>query len=250
MPSPGFETRGRDWYKNAIAKGDALVSAAYKAATGDTVVTIAAPYSFPNGKLAGVLGMDINLSVLTRVIENSTIGLTGYIILVQDDGTILANPKNKNSNFSKISSLKVPAFANLDEMKNSAKEVSIGDKTYLATVYTSPQLGYHFIGLITKDEAMGKAFFIQKLVAILAVILVVFFSLLGLWLANSIVNPLNRVAALVQEIEREGDLTKRLVIEKDDEVGSLAGLFNSFIEKLYSIIKELTPIPASGNNEA
>ncbi len=250
MPSAGFETRGRSWYKNAIHKGDTIITPAYQSGLGYGVVTIATPYFFSNGKVAGVLGMDVDMTSLSRVIENSTIGETGYIILVQEDGTILANPRNKESNFKKLSSLKIPAFANLKEMENSVREVVIGDETYLATVYISPQLNYRFIGLIAKKEVMENSSFMQKIMLILAVVLVIFFSLLGLWLANGIITPLNKVAVLVQGIQEERDLTKRLTIEKDDEVGSLARLFNSFIERLHNIIKELKKDSINLNNSA
>ncbi len=250
MPSAGFETRGRGWYKNALAKKGAIISSAYKSAIGGSVVTVATPYSFNNGKVAGVLGMDVDLSSLAKVVENSSIGETGYIILVQEDGTILANPRDKESIFKKISSLNVPAFNALDEMVDRAKEIVIGEETYLATAYISSQLGYRFIGLIAKNEVMARALFIQKFVIILAVVLIIFFSLLGLWLANGIVNPLSKVAALVQEIEKEGDLTKRISVERDDEVGSLAQLFNAFIENLHRIIEELKKDSSSLNNSA
>ncbi len=250
MPSPGFETRGRGWYKSALSKGGTIVSSAYESAIGTSVVTIATPYSFPGGNTAGVLGIDIDLSSLTKVIENSTIGRTGYIILVQKDGTILANPHNKESNFKKLSSLKVPAFADLKKMEDSATEITIDKERYLATVYISPQLGYRFIGLIAKDEVMEKALFMQKVMMILAAGFILLFTLLALWLASGIVNPLNRVAVLVQEIEKGGDLTKRLTIEKDDEVGSLSRLFNAFIEKLHRIIEELRENSTNLSNSA
>ncbi len=248
MPSPGFETRGRVWYKKAINHGDTIISSAYKSVLGDIVVTIASPYLSTNGKRVGVVGMDVSLADLSEVIEGYTFGTTGYVILVQGDGTILAHPRKKESNFEKLSSLNIPAFNNLKEIEKSVTEVTIDGKTYLATVYISSQLGYSLIGLITKDEVMAKALFIQKTVIILAVCLLVFFLFLGLWLANDIVNPLNRVAVLVQDIEKEGDLTKRITVEKNDEVGSLSRLFNSFIEKLHLIIDELKKNSTDLNN--
>ncbi len=250
MPAPGFETRGRSWYKNAISQGDSIISPVYKSGLGDIVVTVASPYSFANGKVAGVIGMDVNLADLSKVIKNCTIGASGYVILVQNDGTILADPRKQENNFKNISSLDIPAFNNLKELGNNAKEVIIDGKKYLATAYISPQFDYRFIGLIAKEEVMAKAFFIQKTVGILAVCLIIFFSLLALWLANGIVTPLKKVASLVQDIEEEGDLTKRLVVEKDDEIGSLTRLFNAFIDKLHHIITELKENSTDLNNSS
>ena len=49
---------------------------------------------------------------------------------------------------------------------------------------------------------------------------------------------------------RQGDLTKRISIHSRDEIGSLAGGINSFIEKLQSILKTVTDSSASLNSIA
>ncbi len=229
----------RGWYKEAVARKDVIVTPAYQSGSGDIVVTVAAPYSLVDGQLGGVVGMDVSLSDLAEVVQNISIGSTGYVILVQNDGTILANPHDKANNFKKIDSLNVPEFADLRQMENSFKEVILNGENYLATAYISPSLGYRFIGLIAKDEVLKKALTIQKVVSVLAFVLVVFFAIIALCLASSIINPLNRVALVIQDIEKQGDLTKRLVIQREDEFGAVTKLFNIFIEKLHQIIQEL-----------
>jgi len=73
-----------------------------------------------------------------------------------------------------------------------------------------------------------------------------FFSVLILSLAFSIIMakritlPIVQTAAMLRDIsEGEGDLTKRLQIRSDDEVGELAGYFNKFVEKLQGIISQI-----------
>ncbi len=241
MPPKGMKLRPstRGWYKEAVAKGDAIVTSAYQSGSGDVVVTVAAPFSLPDGELGGVVGMDVSLSDLAEVVRNISLGSTGYVILVQDDGTILANPHNKESNFKKLDSLNILDFADLQKMENSFREITIDGQTYLATVHISSSLGYRFIGLIAKDEVLAKAIAIQKIVFVLAFVFIIFFAVVALWLANGIINPLHNVATIIKGIEKQGDLTKRLVIEKEDEFGTVARLFNIFIDKLHQIIREL-----------
>ncbi|PIE70999.1 MAG: methyl-accepting chemotaxis protein [Deltaproteobacteria bacterium] len=234
-----LDPRKRGWYKAAVLKGDVIVTPSYQSGSGDIVVTVAAPCFFADNQLVGVVGMDVSLSTLTDVVRNISIGSTGYVILAQDDGMILANPRQKKNDFKTIDSLGVAEFANLAQMENSFKEITLDGQTYLATVHSSPSLGYRFIGLITKNEILGKIVAIQKIVLALVLGFILFFTVLALWLSNSIVNPLDRVASLIQHIEEQGDLTKRLTIEKEDEIGSLAHLFNVFIEKLHQVVQEL-----------
>jgi methyl-accepting chemotaxis protein len=55
--------------------------------------------------------------------------------------------------------------------------------------------------------------------------------------------PLGQVVAGLREIaEGQGDLTKRLDVPRQDEIGELAGWFNTFIDKLHGIVGEVKGI--------
>jgi len=57
------------------------------------------------------------------------------------------------------------------------------------------------------------------------------------WIQSSIVNPVNRTLEMIKDIaEGEGDLTKRIAITTNDEIGLLGVWFNTFIEKLQEIM--------------
>ncbi len=59
-------------------------------------------------------------------------------------------------------------------------------------------------------------------------------------LVKIIIKPINSTVAMLQDIaEGDGDLTKRLVVQTNDEIGKLSGYFNTFIEKLQGIITEI-----------
>ena len=58
--------------------------------------------------------------------------------------------------------------------------------------------------------------------------------------AKNIVRPLLAITEGLKDIAQgEGDLTKRLKADSKDEVGELAGWFNTFLEKLQGIIKQI-----------
>jgi methyl-accepting chemotaxis protein len=59
-------------------------------------------------------------------------------------------------------------------------------------------------------------------------------------MARTITRPINLTVDMIKDIaEGEGDLTKRLQIDSSDEIGELAGWFNTFVEKLQNIILAL-----------
>ncbi|NLR35740.1 methyl-accepting chemotaxis protein [Aeromonas hydrophila] len=62
-------------------------------------------------------------------------------------------------------------------------------------------------------------------------------TLCGFWLVRTIVRPLLQVNQRMQDIAAgEGDLNARINLKRDDEIGSLAGSVDRFIEKLQKMI--------------
>lgn len=65
-----------------------------------------------------------------------------------------------------------------------------------------------------------------------------------------IFTPLGRLQALSQNLaEGEGDLTKRLELNRSDEVGNVAKFFNKFIEKLSNIIIAVKDLAQNLNDQ-
>ncbi|OLF52868.1 chemotaxis protein [Pseudomonas chlororaphis] len=66
-------------------------------------------------------------------------------------------------------------------------------------------------------------------------------GLLLVWLmARSVTRPILGVAQMLENIASgEGDLTRRLAYDKQDELGQLAGWFNRFLDKLQPIIADV-----------
>jgi methyl-accepting chemotaxis protein len=72
------------------------------------------------------------------------------------------------------------------------------------------------------------------LFAVIAVIIV------GVLLSNRIIMPLNRSVAMLKELASgSGDLSKRLLVTTNDEVGETAKWFNIFVEKIHGIIGKI-----------
>ena len=82
----------------------------------------------------GCVSIDVSLHSLTELIHNTPLGETGYVLLVQGDGTILANPKHAKMNMKKMSETGVPALAQLHAMKEGRAEVEMNGKAWYEVV--------------------------------------------------------------------------------------------------------------------
>ncbi|MBB1521512.1 methyl-accepting chemotaxis protein [Aquipseudomonas guryensis] len=78
-------------------------------------------------------------------------------------------------------------------------------------------------------------------VALLLALIAILLGVLLMWLtARGVTRPILDVAAMLQNIASgEGDLTRRLEYAKADELGTLAGWFNRFLDKLQPVIADV-----------
>jgi methyl-accepting chemotaxis protein len=75
----------------------------------------------------------------------------------------------------------------------------------------------------------------------IAVVVLLVIAAVGMLLANTILRPLNMMKANLDDIAAgEGDLTRRLTITSQDELGELAGSFNRFVDKIHSLVRQIT----------
>ena len=81
---------------------------------------------------------------------------------------------------------------------------------------------------------------VLSILGIAAVVLLVI-AALGLLVANTMLRPLNLMKANLDDIAAgEGDLTRRLAITSQDELGELAGSFNRFVDKIHGLVRQIT----------
>lgn len=78
---------------------------------------------------------------------------------------------------------------------------------------------------------------------VLAAIMLAVLGLVGLTLSNSIVRPIQRIKDNLDDIAAgEGDLTHRLQITSQDEVGELASSFNRFVDKIHGMVGQMVEV--------
>jgi methyl-accepting chemotaxis protein len=91
------------------------------------------------------------------------------------------------------------------------------------------------------DKATGTirgAHVFMMVVSLAAILIAV---ALGVLTSRLVTRPVHHVSALLKDLgQGEGDLTRRLPVERDDEIGQMAGWFNAFVEKLHDIVAQVT----------
>ena len=238
----GYDPRERPWYKQALASPDtAILTEAYQDVIGKPVVTSALVVKNKQGDIVGVQGLDVTLSTLTDILSNTKLGESGYLMLIDDSGTVLADAKTPENNFKNIKDLSSPLFSILQNTPNQDhfSTEHLGKNVDVASYY-SKTLKWRFVGVIHSDEILAPAYRMSMTIAMIALIMVTLFIAIGFWLANRIVQPINRVAQGLRDIAQgEGNLTKRLDIIGQDEVSELAQWFNQFLDSIHQLVVDI-----------
>ncbi|ANI12746.1 chemotaxis protein [Pseudomonas citronellolis] len=236
-----YDPRSRPWYQAAMAQpGRTLRTHAYYWAA-DKVVLVSSVRTFANrlGEQGGVVNIDVSLKRLTDIVKGIRLGDSGYLMLMEGDGTVLVDPHQPEHNFKKLGELGA-GYASLASADKGLVEVEIDGERYLANVWPSEGLGWRFVGLIKESEVMAGATHLTWLVGLIAAVIALGFAGVGAVFAGLVVRPVRAVADGLEGIAQgDGDLTGRLAVRGRDETAQLAGWFNQFLEAIRRLVQHI-----------
>ncbi len=235
-----YDPRERPWFKAAIAgNGKPVRTQAYEFPEDHAVIVSTAQTFIDAEGGTGAVSVDVSLSKLTEVAKKVRFGNNGYLLLVESDGNVLADPLHPANNFKALASLG-DGYKFLASQPAGFYNVQLDGKDYNASVYKSQTLGWTYIGLIESSEITAGAWHLVWVISLLGGVLVVIFGLCGVALARVLIAPINNTSAGLRDIASgDADLTRRLQIKGNDETAHMAKGFNSFVGSIQSLIKEI-----------
>lgn len=240
-----YDPRTRPWYTAVKSSGATLLTQPYiDASSGDLVMSIATP----SGQ--NVVGGDLDLRVISSIINALDFNGLGYAFLVSGDGKVLVHPDKQRQ----MKALKELFPSNVPMISAELQEtVSVEGNRLVAFLPVSglPGVDWH-VGLsIDKEKAFVSltefrvSAFLATSIAIAAIVV-----LLGM-LIGFLLRPLTSLSAALEDIAQgEGDLTRRLPVIVNDEFGRLAGAFNRFVERIHSSIRKTAEASVQLNDVA
>lgn len=234
----GFDPSDRPWYTTAIEyPGEVKLTSAYEATGIEGIIVSNVVSIEKDGKQTGVLGLDVSLEGLTDIIKEISIGKNGYVILAQEDGTILAHPKDPKLNFQPISNLNIPSLKDLS--KDGTFETELDGEDYVLNTITSDIDGWKYIAVIKKDEILSTAIFIRSMIFIIGGIFAVLAVIASILMSLRITKRINKISDLSLAMSN-GDLTQQITVKVNDEIGDMAENFNTMSNSLKETIKKIS----------
>jgi methyl-accepting chemotaxis protein len=246
----GYDPRSRGWYQEAMGKGGMVVTKPYlDVAYNIMVVTLAQPAQ------GGVVGGDLSIASLVEDVTKMKLPADGMAIMMHKDGTVIA--------YKDAAKAMKPATEIDNDLTNGLIEQSKASGGLLPVYFDNegrdkllwavdiPDTDWELV--LVLDKATLEAPLSSLLMTQLGLALLVLVgSILTIsWLVSVLLGPLGKVSlALARIADGNGDLTQRIKIDANDEVGQLANSFNRFVGSQHQLIGNIRQLANELNADA
>ena len=238
MPD-GYDPTVRPWYKAAVASGKPVVTPPYRnASSNEMTVTFALPVK-ADGKLVGVIGANKSLAEVAKTVSAIKPSENSYAFILDKEGHVLVHP-NADLTLKPLAEAQPGMAAVASAADNATVDANDGTRDLSVRVEAIPGTDWRLAVALDKSAAMAGLTTLMSSIAIAALAVVVATGLIFASLLRSAFAPLRRVRdAMVAVAGGGGDLTSRIAVKNNDEVGQIARAFNDFTESLRGIIHEV-----------
>ena len=199
----------------------------------------------PGGKLA-VAGLGMAVDDLAKAVGSYRIGQTGHAYVVRADGRLLihgdaalVDGKHFMKDLPGVGDALAGQLLTGDGFVQSHYAGPDGER-FIASSFI-PELGAYVVAEVPESEMLGPVNRAVQVATLLAAVVGGAFALLVIVLVSrAIARPVQRAASLLDEIaDGHGDLTRRMEVESNDEIGQLANAFNRFVSSLAEMVRQV-----------
>ncbi|BCS80323.1 methyl-accepting chemotaxis protein [Caldicellulosiruptor diazotrophicus] len=190
----------------------------------------------------GVMLLDVSKNWLRDQLQESQISQQGgFMLAVSSQGQVVLptewenkfkNIPNKDTNFIK------KVLANMKADKQSgAFDTVYSNQPFLITYSLIPDTPWAVIGMIPISQLMTSARKLEVISIVLTIIFTMIALVLGIYFALRIVSDIEKITNAF-EVAEKGDLTIKLDIQRNDEIGLMAHSFNNMTKNIKQLIEK------------
>lgn len=276
-----YDSRGRLWYTLGRENSEPVFTDVYRSTINTPCFSCAMPYYYANGEIAGVVGLDVNLDNIHRIVAENAASENEISFIIGSGGEILSSTQKEG--ILSASDIDIDLRENRDEpaLASAVKRMTAGEEDFIELTFGSkkyylaftpiPAVSWSFGTLISEEVAALPAMqarergdaqikkselsLTMKIFAFTLGSAVVFVLLLWLLargankVARQFSQPIMELADGVREIA-SGNLDKKLDIKTGDEIELLADSFNDMTDELKTQMKNLAEVTAERERTA
>lgn len=245
IPDAGWDPRGRGWYKQAMGASGVIFTDPYvDSITGNLVVSPAKAVSLADGSKRGVMGADISLVEISKLVNEIKVGDKGYALLIDATGMVMVHPVKELVG----TKLAENTDKGLVQLAGTMSETESGFTKFQeqgvskVVSFASVPLSKWKIAIVQPEaEVYAEVTDMANKLAMAVVAVLLIMSIVVFLIASTITKPvvlLNEAAAKVAA----GDLTYKVNIKSKDEIGQLAKSFNAMTDNIKMLVEEINTL--------
>lgn len=248
-----YNVSQRPWWNDLLNQNRLYIEDPQRDLSGRLALAMRQPL-FRDGELIGSAGMDLQMTEFTEeLMKIAKVNGLGEAFLMTDKGTAVAFPEMEkftssklsiadvDSHYSEASGFKQLQQALIKQSVNGESVVWNGEKhlVYSQPIkLQSPYLDWQVAIMLPESAlvipirtAQVEEGFRALIILIIMILVIIFYSRWQL-------APLSELLVGLQSIASgKADLSRRITLNRQDELGALASAFNDFVSQLQNIIK-------------
>jgi methyl-accepting chemotaxis protein len=240
----------QEWYQKPKKTGALSITEPFYDAgfVNDTMVSITIPMYDQKNRFYGIAGVDIKLEGLAqrtaelRILRDEFKDRE-FAMLVSEGGAIIAHPNKqlllrKDFEGTKLSQL--PEGKVVGNTRSGFQRAVINGQPRYLFWDTVPTANWKLIVSVDEGAILAPLAGLRARAIGTTVLAIALMSALAGLLSYRALRPLREMTAWAKRAsEGQGDLTQRLTIHRQDELGEFAGYFNRFMDRLQEMVQQV-----------
>lgn len=234
-----FDLAGRPWYKPVTEAEGVYYTEPYMDEVFGKVIMSVMKEVKVNDVVVGIVAADLFLDSLPAIMEQYKIGETGYSILLAPDGNIIYHPDqdrimdkpltSENGDIGKIA-------GKMTAGENGLETAKIDGEAYYMGYEPVESAGWSVATTVKQDEVFAPLkSMTYKLIIFFSIAVIILVSI-TYFLSRHMLKNIPVMSEMINKISA-GDLTQRLDIHSNDELGQVSNDLNVMLDNLNEFIR-------------
>ncbi|WP_192701367.1 methyl-accepting chemotaxis protein [Paenibacillus sp. OAS669] len=226
-----------DWYKKIVENNgkatwlEAKVKGYSEATNGSTFALGRLLKNTATNTPQAILLMEVSVDAIDKELGDIKMGDEGQTLILTPDMNVIFS--NDRSMIGEKSALDVAKESLAEESHNTMT----AKKDKQIVYYKSPKTGWYLMGAMPVAELVKDAKVIFNITWVMAIVAALIAVVIGIFVARMIGRPVVTLRNLMKEGE-QGNLTVRMKVSSQDEIGQLGQSFNQMMEKITQLVQQ------------